>query len=269
MSTESLAQALHAAERGWLIEQGYRDHLFVHKKMPELASIGLEDTFCGICRFVEASHSPLMVEWPDLDADQKSRYRALAAVQGGAVAPSAEAAWGGESLDVLYEAGEFHDMARVKRSGANDPRPTWPELPDESRLPLLAALRVAYVRGYEAGAARSEAVVQAALVRVADLERELAQEPPNGTLTRRELLALMDRMTLVDLVRVCGRLGFHVSTTIDGEAHPMPKGVWLSLEDAAMVVDWDIPTGTLFVDENRIKGHIRAALAQSTAEGAS
>jgi hypothetical protein len=207
MSTESLAQALHAAERKFWRDAG------------------------------EAEPYP----WDELPEQLRARYRALAAVQGGAAAQSAEEAW-----------------ERAQRESADPKSPafglTW---------------RHGYAAGYTAGAARSEAVVQAALVRVADLERELAQEPPNGTLTRRELLALMDRMTLVDLVRVCGRLGFHVSTTIDGEAHPMPKGVWLSLEDAAMVVDWDIPTGTLFVDENRIKGHIRAALAQSTAEGAS
>ena len=83
MTTESLAQALHAAERAWLVEQGWaQPHPWTHVKGRSTC-----------CDLGEREHSPLVVEWLDLPNEQQARYRALAAVQGGAAAQSAEESW--------------------------------------------------------------------------------------------------------------------------------------------------------------------------------
>lgn len=87
-----MAQALHAAERAWLVEQGWADHPFKASKDHS------QFAHCTICdrrkdrglTFRTDRHSPLMVEYRDLPEPERGRYRALAAVQGGAVAQSAD-----------------------------------------------------------------------------------------------------------------------------------------------------------------------------------
>ena len=84
MTTESLAQALHAAERAWLVGQGVPNHISINPKIRgrDVPGEPLQTlyTACGFCGVQASKHSPLMVEWPDLPEPERGRYRALAAV---------------------------------------------------------------------------------------------------------------------------------------------------------------------------------------------